>query len=57
MYERLLDKDRQPTIKEIYETLGDKGVELLEELEQFLHNNYDLVSELKFPFGNSYGWE
>ncbi|QUH30597.1 DUF3788 domain-containing protein [Vallitalea guaymasensis] len=56
MYERLLDKNNQPTINQIYDTIGDNGITLLQELEQFLSNNYDIISELKFPFGNNYGW-
>lgn len=56
MYERLLDKNREPTLKEIYETIGSEEVKLLEEFEGFLYNNYELLSELRFPFGNDYGW-
>lgn len=56
MYERVLDNNRQPTKREIYETVGSDRVELLKELEQFLSDNYDLVSELRFLFGNNYGW-
>jgi len=56
MYERFSDKNRQPTKSEIYETIGGDKVEILKELEQFLSDNYNIVSELKFPFGNNYGW-
>jgi hypothetical protein len=56
MYERMLDTDRQPTLEEIHETIGSNGVKLLEELEGFLTNHYDLLSEVRFPFGNNYGW-
>ncbi len=56
MYERLLDKSKTPTMEEIYDTVGMSGVKLLKELEHFLFSNYDILSELKFPFGNNYGW-
>lgn len=56
MYERLLDKGRKPELSEIYESMGDKGVELFKKLEDFLTGSYSLLSELSFPFGNNYGW-
>lgn len=56
MYERLLDKSRKPELSEIYESMGDKGVALFEKLEDFLTGSYSLLSELRFPFGNNYGW-
>lgn len=56
MYERLLDKNKKPTMDEVYEVLGKDGVELLKILEGFLNTHYTLSAELRFPFGNSYGW-
>ena len=56
MYERLLDKNTEPTLEDIHEALGNEAVKLLEQFEEFLRNNYDLSSEIRFPFGNEYGW-
>jgi hypothetical protein len=54
MYERMLSK-QPPSQQEIDDTL-DAAKQHLDSLEVFLKANYDLVRELKFPFGNSYGW-
>lgn len=56
MYERLLDKNSEPNLEEINILLGKDAAELLKKLESFLSSNYDLSIELKFPFGNNYGW-
>lgn len=55
MYERLLNKNDTPTEEFIKEYLGS-SYEILLSLEEFLLSNYSLVKELKFPFGNNYGW-
>jgi hypothetical protein len=54
MYERMMSKD-PPSQEDIDNTLGGSK-QHLDSLEDFLNSNYDLVRELKFPFGNSYGW-
>ncbi len=56
MYERLLDKKNEPSIEQISEYLGSENYNLLLTLETYLQSQYDLKKELRFPFGNSYGW-
>ena len=56
MYERLLDKASKPTAEFIKSYLGTQGYELLMSFERFLNENYQLTREMKFPFGNDYGW-
>jgi len=56
MYERLLDKNNPPSINFIEEFLGKKNYSILLHLETFLNSNYFLTREMKFPFGNNYGW-
>lgn len=54
--QRFIDKTIMPSPSEINSLLGNEAVERLTRLETFLQNNYDLIRELKFPFGNNYGW-
>lgn len=54
--ERLLNKEDIPTQELIDNLLGKEGMRRLALFEEMLRKNYDLNSELKFPFGNSYGW-
>ena len=56
MYERLLDKMREPTLERVKEHLGSKSFERLSALEEYLQTHYQLSAEMRFPFGNSYGW-
>lgn len=56
MYERLLDKSAPPTVNFIREYLGTESYSNLLQFEKFLDDHYDLKKEIKFPFGNSYGW-
>jgi len=56
MYERMLNKKVIPSCEEIEEYVGEENYERLEKLETILSERYDLNRELKFPFGNSYGW-
>jgi hypothetical protein len=56
MYERLLDKNNKPTPEQIKEYLGENSVNRLLELEDYLQTYYHLSKEMRFPFGNSYGW-
>lgn len=55
MGKRMLDKKHEPTLDEIKSTIG-KQYALLEYLEDNLKQRYDLIKDLKFPFGNTYGW-
>ena len=56
MYERLLDKSVVPDEATIREHLGEKTAKRLTDMESRLHEDYQLSRELRFPFGNSYGW-
>ncbi|UZT81751.1 DUF3788 family protein [Caproicibacterium sp. BJN0003] len=56
MYERLLDKNVSPSEDFIKKYLGTESYHNLLELEKYLNAHYDLKKEIKFPFGNSYGW-
>jgi hypothetical protein len=56
MYERLLDKSTSPSEDFIRKYLGTESYHNLLEFEKYLNAHYDLKKEIKFPFGNSYGW-
>lgn len=56
MYERLLNKEVAPTLQEIITYIGKQSNELLETFEKALNDRYDIIRELRFPYGNSYGW-
>ena len=52
----MLDKKIVPTPKIIKEYMGKDAVENSEILKKSLKNVLDINIELKFPFGNNYGW-
>ena len=56
MYERMLDGGHRPSTLESQNTLGMKACAYLNLLETRLADLYDLRKELRFPFGNDYGW-
>lgn len=56
MFERLLDKNDPPSTNFVEEFLGEKSYSILLQLEEFLQSDYQLCREIKFPFGNKYGW-
>ena len=56
MHERLLDKSIMPDEARIQEHLGEESHKRLVAMERRLQVDYQLSRELKFPFGNSYGW-
>jgi len=56
MYERLLDKNNPPATDFIKEFVGTKSYNVLMQFEDLLGNYYHLSKEMKFPFGNNYGW-
>lgn len=56
MFERMLNKNKEPSLTEIRETIGENGYMLLQLLDNTLAQRYDLSKELRFPFGNHYGW-
>ncbi len=53
---RLMDKTIVPLSVQIKNLLGKEATKRLLKFESFLQKNYDLERELKFPFGNKYGW-
>lgn len=52
----MTNKNVQPEINEIEQYIGTKNCALLATLEEMLNARYDIVRELRFPFGGSYGW-
>ena len=54
--QRFFDKSKAPEPLDIKKMLGSDAMERLKKLDYFLKSNYDIVRELKFPFGNQYGW-
>lgn len=56
MNERMLDKQHQPTEEEIKQFIGNDSYKNLQRIKDKLKNIFDLNVELKFPFGNNYGW-
>ena len=56
MYERLLDKNNEPTLEQVREYLGEESIKRLLALEDYLQTHYHLSKEMRFPFGNNYGW-
>jgi len=56
MYERMLDQNAKPDTAAIQEWLGPESCRLLTAMEGHLEEKYQLSRELKFPFGNHYGW-
>ena len=56
MHERMLDKQSVPTEKEIQKYVGKKATEHIALLKSNLEKIFEIKTELKFPFGNNYGW-
>ena len=56
MYERMLNKQIVPTEDDIKEYIGKKSVENIEIIKKSLVKTFEINMELKFPFGNNYGW-
>ena len=52
----MLNKQIIPTDDEIKNYIGRKAVENIEILKNCLKRTIEIKMELKFPFGNSYGW-
>jgi len=53
---RLTEKSHQPQEEFIRVFMGDDAWSRLMRFEDMLKANYDLSREIKFPFGNDYGW-
>ena len=56
MGNRMLDKNIIPTEKDILEFIGNDANNLLKQFEEEFNKQYYMQKELKFPFGNNYGW-
>jgi len=56
MYERMLNKQVVPNEDEIKEYIGGKAFENIKLIKNGLSNIFEVKMELKFPFGNNYGW-
>ena len=56
MYERMLNKQSVPTESEINEYIGSAAVENMKSIKETLEKIFEITMELKFPFGNNYGW-
>jgi hypothetical protein len=56
MYERMLDKKTIPNENEINNFIGKKSLECIQIIKHTLEKIFELKMELKFPFGNNYGW-
>jgi len=53
---RMLDKSKMPEGEDISSHIGPISEKNLLKLEHWLESRYDLRKELRFPFGNQYGW-
>ena len=56
MYERMLDKKTPPSEAEIATHIGRKSVEFIETIKNSLSKTFEINMELRFPYGNEYGW-
>jgi hypothetical protein len=56
MYERMLNKLNEPSIQEIHDYIGKSAFLTLNTFEETMKHRYDLKRDLRFPFGNNYGW-
>lgn len=55
MYERMLDKQQKPTYEEFIDYLGS-AKPLFEQLDNYLLVDLGTERQLRFPYGNKYGW-
>jgi hypothetical protein len=54
--ERLLGKDRVPSEEDIQKYIGKKTKNYLNRIKKNLEEGMNLKVELKYPFGDKYGW-
>lgn len=54
--ERWVERHPQPTEELVRTFMGADAWRRLMRLEELLRERYDLHREMKFPFGNEYGW-
>lgn len=55
MYERMLDKQIVPTIEEMITYCGESSKQFIK-LNSFLADHRGTQQEIRFPYGNKYGW-
>ena len=56
LHVRMLNKQITPTIDDIKKHIGEKPFEYISTLKDALEKFLEINMELKFPFGNDYGW-
>jgi len=56
MFERMLDKNLLPNVCEIEKYIGKRSSKYIKCIISNLKNNFDIKIEIKYPFGNKYGW-
>ncbi len=52
----MLDKNHMPEATDIERFIGNESSGRLHALEELLQSKYSINRELRYPFGNSYGW-
>ena len=55
MYERMLNKQEQPTFDEMIGYCGENG-NLWLDLDEWLTSEFAAEKLIRFPYGNEYGW-
>lgn len=43
-------------MSDIFETIGTEATKYWKVLEAFFYQSYDMETDIRFPFGNNYGW-
>jgi hypothetical protein len=56
MYERMLDKKCIPNENSINDYIGQNAIKNIQLIKNGLEKIFEINMELKFPFGNNYGW-
>ena len=55
MFERMLEKDKKPSLDELAGYCGENGARF-RALNDHLSAQYATTQEIRFPYGNRYGW-
>lgn len=55
MYERMLDKQTEPSFDEMISYCGESG-KLWSGLDGYLKDKLEMKGCIRFPYGNKYGW-
>jgi len=55
MYERMLNKQEEPTFEDLIRYSGESG-NLWLELDKYLEDEFKAKRLIRFPYGNEYGW-